>query len=87
MMQIGVAGPVLARSDLLDNVTLVENARTKSQQHLLAISRRKALAETVTDVLVERGNRDVALSVVQQRRRQILRGGLCQAGQALGGRR
>ena len=62
---ISVAGPVLVRSDLLDNVTLVENARTKSQHHLLAISRRKSLAETVTDVLVERGNREVALSAVQ----------------------
>jgi uncharacterized protein (DUF2336 family) len=62
---INVAGPVLVRSDLLDNVTLVENARTKSQKHLLAISRRKHLAETVTDVLVERGDREVALSAVQ----------------------
>jgi uncharacterized protein (DUF2336 family) len=62
---IEVAGPVLERSERLDNVTLVENANTKSQQHLLAITRRKSLAETVTDVLVERGNRDVALSVAQ----------------------
>ncbi len=62
---ISVAGPILVRSDLLDNVTLVENARTKSQKHLLAISRRKALAETVTDMLIERGNREVALSTVQ----------------------
>ena len=62
---IGVAGPVLARSNLLDNATLVENARTKSQDHLLAISRRMSLAETVTDVLVERGNRDVALTAVK----------------------
>ncbi len=63
--EIDVAGPVLTRSEQLDNATLVENARTKSQQHLLAISRRKAIAETVTDVLVERGNRDVALSAAQ----------------------
>ena len=63
--EINVAGPVLTRSEVLDNVTLVENARTKSQQHLLAISRRRVLAETVTDVLVERGNRDVALSAAQ----------------------
>jgi uncharacterized protein (DUF2336 family) len=63
--EIGVAGPILTRSEQLDNVTLVENAKTKSQQHLLAISRRKVIAETVTDVLVERGNRDVALSAVQ----------------------
>jgi uncharacterized protein (DUF2336 family) len=62
---INVAGPVLTGSSQLDNVALVENARTKSQHHLLAISRRKTLAETVTDVLVERGNREVALTVVQ----------------------
>lgn len=62
--EIKVAGPVLSRSERLDNVSLVENARTKSQDHLLAISRRRVLPETVTDVLVERGNRDVALSTV-----------------------
>ena len=62
---IDVAGPVLSQSEMLDNSTLVENARTKSQQHLLAISRRKALADTVTDVLVERGDRQVALSTVR----------------------
>ena len=45
--------------------SLVENAKTKSQEHLLAITKRKSLAETVTDVLVERGDRDVALSVAQ----------------------
>ena len=62
---IEVAGAVLTQSEQLDNVSLVENAKTKSQQHLLAITLRKSLAETVTDVLVERGGRDVALSVAQ----------------------
>lgn len=62
---IEVAGSVLTHSEQLDNVSLVENAKTKSQQHLLAITRREALAETVTDVLVERGGRAVALSVAQ----------------------
>jgi uncharacterized protein (DUF2336 family) len=62
---IEVAGPVLAQSEQLDNVSLVENAKTKSQPHLIAITKRKSLAETVTDVLVERGDRDVALSVAQ----------------------
>jgi uncharacterized protein (DUF2336 family) len=62
---VEVAGPVLTRSEQLDNVSLVENARTKSQQHLLAITLRKVLPETVTDVLVERGARDVALSVAK----------------------
>ena len=59
---IEVAGPVLSHSDQVDDVTLVESAMTKSQDHLLAISRRKVLAEKVTDVLVDRGNEQVALS-------------------------
>src|SRR3979409_420417 len=60
--EIEVAGPVLAHSERLDDAMLVESARTKSQDHLRAISRRKTLAEPVTDVLVERGNREVAVS-------------------------
>jgi uncharacterized protein (DUF2336 family) len=57
---IEVAGPVLTQSEQLDEATLLEGARTKSQDHLLAISERKVLAETITDVLVERGNQQVA---------------------------
>jgi uncharacterized protein (DUF2336 family) len=56
---IQVAGPVLTHSERLDVETLVDTARTKSQDHLLAISGRKVLAEAVTDVLVDRGNRAV----------------------------
>ena len=59
---IDVAGPILVHSGQVDELTLVEGAKTKSQAHLLAISRRKTLAESVTDVLVERGDRQVALS-------------------------
>jgi len=40
----------------------VEGARCKSQAHLLAISTRRSIPESVTDILVERGNREVALS-------------------------
>jgi len=56
---IAVAGPVLTHSERLGDETLVDAARTQSQDHLLAISGRKALTEAVTDVLVERGNRAV----------------------------
>ncbi|MBS0249069.1 MAG: DUF2336 domain-containing protein [Proteobacteria bacterium] len=62
---ISVAGPVLAESERIDNASLVETARTKSQPHLMAISNRKEIPETVTDVLVERGDRDVALNVAR----------------------
>lgn len=61
---ISVAGPILSRSACISDGTLVESAGTKSQAHLLAISLRRTLAESVTDILVERGNRDVVLSAV-----------------------
>jgi uncharacterized protein (DUF2336 family) len=60
---IAVAGPVLEQSDRFDTPRLVSIARAGSQQHLLAISKRKSLAEPVTDVLVERGNREVLRSL------------------------
>src|SRR5215468_1835144 len=60
---IEVARPVLERSVQLDDATLIAAARSKSQSHLLAISRRKSIDETVTDVLVARGNRAVVNSV------------------------
>jgi uncharacterized protein (DUF2336 family) len=59
---IDVAGPVLRRSECLDEETLVTGAKTKGQDHLLAISQRKRLSESVTDVLVERGNKKVVIS-------------------------
>ena len=61
---VEVAAPVLAQSDQLDETTLIENARTKSQGHLLAISTRKALSGALTEVLVERGNDEVVKSTV-----------------------
>jgi uncharacterized protein (DUF2336 family) len=60
---IAVAGPVLARSERLDEATLRQSAATQSQLHLLAISKRRTLNEAVTDVLVERGDHQVARSV------------------------
>ncbi|RTL49705.1 MAG: DUF2336 domain-containing protein [Bradyrhizobiaceae bacterium] len=61
---VEVASPVLALSEQLDDATLIENARIKSQGHLLAISKRKTLSGAVTDVLVERGNAEVVESTV-----------------------
>src|SRR6201987_2230144 len=41
---IEVAGPVLSQSTRLDDETLIETARHKSQAHLVAISMRKELS-------------------------------------------
>jgi uncharacterized protein (DUF2336 family) len=61
---IEVSGPVLAYSERLDDAALTAVARTKGQQHLRAIAGRTSLSETVTDILVERGDRDVVRRVV-----------------------
>jgi hypothetical protein len=53
--EIAVAGAVLTGSNRLTTNTLVEIAKTKGQDHLLAISGRPNLPEVVTDVIVDRG--------------------------------
>ncbi|WGD49719.1 DUF2336 domain-containing protein [Bradyrhizobium sp. CB1650] len=61
---IDVAGPVLSKSERLDEATLLEIARSKSQAHLKAISLRRVLSDALTDVLVARGNDEVVQSTV-----------------------
>jgi hypothetical protein len=57
--QIAVSGTVLGSSSRLTTSTLVEIAKTRGQDHLLAISGRTNLPEAVTDVIVDRGERKV----------------------------
>jgi uncharacterized protein (DUF2336 family) len=63
--EIEVAGPVLRESERLEPYALVANVCTKGQTHMLAISERKTIEESVTDVLVTRGNQEVVNSVVR----------------------
>lgn len=72
---IAVAGPVLQLSPRLPESDLVDLANTKSQAHLQAISSRAALGEAVTDVLVRRGDRDVARSLAENRGARISESG------------
>lgn len=64
---IEVARPILIHSAVLDEPTLVENAKRMGQDHLLAISRRRVVSEAITDVLVARGDQQVVLSTVGNR--------------------
>jgi uncharacterized protein (DUF2336 family) len=57
--KIAVAGNVLAHSSRLTTGTLVEIAKAKGQDHLFAISGRSNLPAAVTDVIVDRGERNV----------------------------
>ena len=62
---IEAAGPILAHSPRLTDEDLLAIAAGDSQERLLAISKRAALSEPVSDALVSRGNRDVVLSVTR----------------------
>src|SRR5262249_10711277 len=57
--EIAIAGPLLRQSPVIDENALIEIARKKGQQHLLAMAERPTLSTGVTDVIVDRGDRDV----------------------------
>jgi uncharacterized protein (DUF2336 family) len=57
--EISIAGPLLRRSPVIDQIALIEIARFKGQGHLLAMSERPALSPDLTDVIVRRGDREV----------------------------
>ena len=57
--EIAIAGPVLRRSPVLDQQMLVEIASVKGQGHLLAMTERPTLSTELTDVIIDRGDRDV----------------------------
>jgi uncharacterized protein (DUF2336 family) len=68
---IAIAGPMLMRSGRLQDADLVDIAKNKSQAHLLAISGRISIGEAVTDVLVKRGDREVARNVADNQRARL----------------
>jgi uncharacterized protein (DUF2336 family) len=61
--EISIAGPLLRRSPVVAEPTLIEVARMKGQDHLLAMSERPKLPAGVTDVIVRRGDREVVRRV------------------------
>jgi uncharacterized protein (DUF2336 family) len=61
----------LRQSSRLNDADLIGIALSKSQAHLLAISSRTGIAEPVTDVLVRRGDREVARNLARNRTAQL----------------
>ena len=61
--EVAVAQLVLRLSPVLTDADLASIAVTHSQAHLIAIAERATLSENVTDVLVERGDRNVLRTV------------------------
>jgi len=74
--RIAIAGPVLTQSPRLTADDLHRIALEKGDDHLLAISERPGLTEQVTDVLIQRGSRDVARTVAQNKSARLSRAGL-----------
>jgi uncharacterized protein (DUF2336 family) len=64
---IAVAGPVLKKAPIADP-DLKYIAETKSQAHLLALAARNGISETVSDVLVQRGDGAVVRSVATNKK-------------------
>lgn len=67
---IAVAGPVLRQARIGDG-DLKTIAETKSQAHLLALSSRVGITEPISEVLVQRGDVDVARSLANNRKAQL----------------
>lgn len=63
--EISVAKPIIERSSILNDDDLVEIAKTKSQDHLMAMTRRVDISETVADALVNHGSDQVLEGVVR----------------------
>jgi uncharacterized protein (DUF2336 family) len=60
-----VAQPVLIQSERISDAEILASAASKSQPHLAAIAQRKTLSEPLTDVLAERGDRNVVQLAVK----------------------
>jgi uncharacterized protein (DUF2336 family) len=62
---VAVAAPVLSQSSALSEADLVLSASTQSQGHLYAIAQRETISETVTEILIERGEPGVVHTVAK----------------------
>jgi uncharacterized protein (DUF2336 family) len=57
--EIDVATPILLRSPALQDIDLIEVIRHRSRQHILTVAMRRDVSSTLSDALVETGDRDV----------------------------
>lgn len=63
--EIEVAAPVLSYSRALTDADLIEVVYDQGQDHMLAVSKREAVSEALSDVLVARGGDTVLASLLQ----------------------
>jgi uncharacterized protein (DUF2336 family) len=70
---ISVAGPLIKKARLAEP-DLLHIAETKSQAHLLALSTRAGISEALSDVLVKRGDNEVARSIATNHNARLSEG-------------
>ncbi len=68
---IKVAAPILTRSRILNDATLLKVIGTNSQHHMMAVTRRQEISPAVTKALVDAGNDDVVVSLLSNNGAQI----------------
>lgn len=68
---IAVARPVLEHCDALSEEALLNVVSQKSQDHLLAVTRRKTISESISQALVERGDDQVVSALLTNDRAEI----------------
>jgi uncharacterized protein (DUF2336 family) len=68
---IEVARPILEHCDSLSEDTLLKVVNQKSQDHMMAVTRRRRVSEAVSQALVERGDDQVVTSLLTNQRAEI----------------
>ena len=68
-----VASPVLQRSECLSEDDLLDIVKSKGRDHAMAVSRREDVSENLSDALVETGDADVMVSLVENKSASISR--------------
>lgn len=69
--EIEVAEPILKHSRALTEVDLLKVIDLKSQNHLLAVTKREDISQTVCHALVERGDDQVVFSLLENEKADI----------------
>jgi uncharacterized protein (DUF2336 family) len=71
-----VAGPVLQRSKVLDEETLLKVVNYQSQQHIKAVAQRPDVNETLSDAIVRFGDDHALDALIRNDRAKITRAGM-----------
>ncbi len=70
-----ISGPVIALSPSLRDKDLVDIAEKAEARMLMAIAARAAIGESVTDVLLKRGNRDIKFRLINNPKAKLSEAG------------